>query len=81
MSRNKSEEVQVNNCDIGRNNLGYDFLHTCREQNRPPRCRASSANRCGLHSARNGHLELPVYIFIGAKQGYTVRKLEKDIWI
>jgi hypothetical protein len=24
---------------------------------------------------------LPVYIFIGAKQGYTVRKLEKDKWI
>jgi hypothetical protein len=31
-------------------------------------------------SARNGNLEVPVS-FLKPKQGYTVRKMEKDEWI
>jgi hypothetical protein len=31
-------------------------------------------------NARNGNLEVPVY-FLKAKQGYTLRKTEKDKWI
>jgi hypothetical protein len=33
--------------------------------------------RVGTGCARNGHLEVPVY-FLKSKQGYTVRKMEKD---
>jgi uncharacterized membrane-anchored protein YitT (DUF2179 family) len=33
-----------------------------------------------VSSARNGNLEVPVYV-LKAKQGYTVRKMEKYIWM
>jgi hypothetical protein len=33
--------------------------------------------KLSLTSARNGNLEVPVY-FLKAKQGYIVRKIEKD---
>jgi hypothetical protein len=33
-----------------------------------------------ITGARNENLEVPVY-FLKAKQGYTVRKMEKDKWI
>jgi hypothetical protein len=35
-----------------------------------------------LHTpnARNGNVEVPVY-FSKAKQGYSVRKIEKDKWV
>jgi hypothetical protein len=33
-----------------------------------------------MSSAQNGNLEVPVY-FLKVKQGYTVRKMEKDKWV